>query len=117
MTTLDVLNNQILLITLKGDLDNYKANQLRAEVSSFIFSGQVNKVIWNLEYLSFMDSAGIGLILGRMRDLTPFDGETIILNPSPTMEQIFSFSGLHSFVRKGSVEEVVAEFGGILYEK
>ena len=41
-----------------------------------------------------MDSAGIGLILGRMRDLAPTEGETLILNPSSTMEKIFNFSGL-----------------------
>ena len=40
-------------------------------ISSSIFTGQVRAIIWDLEGLGFMDSAGIGLILGRMRDLAP----------------------------------------------
>ncbi|MFD1206434.1 MULTISPECIES: anti-sigma factor antagonist [Sporosarcina] len=107
----------IIVITLAGELDNHEANRIRTMISSSIFSGQVNAVIWDLGRLGFMDSAGVGLILGRMRDLAPYNGETIILNPSPTMEKIFQFSGLDSNIRHGSVESAIGEIGGVLHEK
>ncbi|MFS0687957.1 anti-sigma factor antagonist [Sporosarcina sp. Marseille-Q4943] len=107
----------IVVVTLAGELDNLEANRIRSTISSSIFTGKVKGIVWDLSRLGFMDSAGIGLILGRMRDLAPFNGETLILNPSPTMEKIFNFSGLGSNIRHGSVDSVIGEIGGVLYEK
>lgn len=108
-------NNEggILVVTLFGELDNFEANKVRTNLSSAIYRGGVRAIIWNLEGLLFMDSAGIGLILGRMRELAPNNGETLILNPSPTMEKIFTFSGLEAHLRHCTVEEAVREVGGV----
>lgn len=106
-----------VIVTLVGELDNLEANRIRSTISSSIFTGAIRGVVWDLSKLSFMDSAGIGLILGRMRDLAPYKGETFILNPSSTMEKIFNFSGLGSSIRHGSVESVLGEIGGVLHEK
>ncbi|MCG3089989.1 STAS domain-containing protein [Sporosarcina cyprini] len=107
----------IVVVTLSGELDNHEANRIRSTISSSIYAGQVRAIIWNLERLAFMDSAGIGLILGRMRDLVPYNGETVILNPSATMEKIFNFSGLGSMIKHCTVETALGEIGGVLHEK
>lgn len=107
----------IVVVKLLGELDNLEANKIRSTISSAIFTGTIRGVIWDLSNLGFMDSAGIGLILGRMRDLAPYKGETFILNPSATMEKIFNFSGLGSNIRHGSVDNVLGEIGGVLHEK
>lgn len=117
MASIEVTENGILVVTLYGELDNHEANGIRTKLSTAIFAGQVQVIIWDLEHLDFMDSAGIGLVLGRMRDLTPFGGETLILNPSTTMEKIFSFSGLERNIRHGTVAEAMREIGGVLHEK
>ena len=117
MAKIEITDNGILIATLYGELDNHESNQIRASISSSIFTGQARAVIWNLEKLGFMDSAGIGLILGRMRDLAPLEGETLILNPSVTMEKIFSFSGLGSKIRHCTVEEAIGEIGGVVHEQ
>ena len=116
MAKIEIIDNGILIATLRGELDNHKANQIRSDISSSIFSGQVRAVIWDLEGLGFMDSAGIGLILGRMRDLSPIGGETLILNPSPTMNKIFGFSGLGENIRHCTIEEAIGEIGGVVHE-
>ncbi|AXH98824.1 STAS domain-containing protein [Sporosarcina sp. PTS2304] len=117
MATINQLENGIVLITLSGELDNHEANQIRTEVSTAIFTGQTRAIIWDLYQLGFMDSAGIGLILGRMRDLAPVNGATLILNPSPTMEKIFQFSGLGDAIRQCTVEDAIDEIGGVVHEK
>ena len=117
MADIEITDNGILVATLRGELDNHEANRIRAHISSSIFTGQVRAVIWNLEGLGFMDSAGIGLILGRMRDLAPMGGETLILNPSTTMEKIFSFSGLGPNIRHCTVETAIGEIGGVVHEQ
>lgn len=104
-------------MTLRGELGNHEANRIRTQISSEIFSGNAHAIIWDLTHLGFMDSSGIGLILGRMRDLAPQNGETLIVNPSPTMEKIFQFSGLGSSVRHCSIEKAIGEIGGVLHEQ
>lgn len=117
MASIVLRDGGVLVVALHGELDNHEANQIRTQISSAIFSGQVRAIIWDLEGLGFMDSAGIGLILGRMRDLAPSDGETLILNPSPTMEKIFNFSGLGSNIRHCTVNVAIGEIGGVLHEQ
>ena len=116
MAKIEIIDNGILIATLRGELDNHKANQIRSNISASIFTGQVRAIIWDLEGLGFMDSAGIGLILGRMRDLSPTGGETLILNPSPTMNKIFGFSGLGKNIRHCTIEEAIGEIGGVVHE-
>lgn len=117
MTDITITKNGIIVVTLRGELGNHEANRIRTQISSEIFSGKVHGVIWDLTHLGFMDSSGIGLILGRMRDLSPQNGETLILNPSGTMEKIFQFSGLGEMVRHCTVEKAIGEIGGVLHEQ
>jgi len=117
MANIEIIDDGILIATLYGELDNHEANRIRTHISSSIFTGQVRAVIWDLEGLGFMDSAGIGLILGRMRDLASIDGETLILNPSATMGKIFNFSGLGSNIRYCTVETAIEEIGGVVHEQ
>lgn len=117
MTNIENVRDGIVVVTLQGELDNHEANSIRSHITAAIYAGQVHAVIWNLAGLSFMDSAGIGLILGRMRDLAPVNGETLILNPSATMEKIFGFSGLKENIRHCTVERAIGEIGGVLHEQ
>ncbi|MEK3934791.1 anti-sigma factor antagonist [Sporosarcina sp. FSL W7-1349] len=117
MAKMELVDNGILVVSLHGELDNHEANRIRTHISSSIFTGQARAVVWDLNGLGFMDSAGIGLILGRMRDLAPLGGETLILNPSPTMEKIFNFSGLGPYIRHCTVAQAIGEIGGVLHEQ
>lgn len=105
----------ILVITLYGELGHHEIEKVRANISQTILSGQVRFVIWNMEHVQFMDSAGIGLILGRMRELRAVNGQTLILNPSDTMRKVFQFAGLGSFVRQLSEQEAILQVGGIVH--
>ncbi|HLR11787.1 MAG TPA: anti-sigma factor antagonist [Sporosarcina sp.] len=117
MANIEKFEGGIITITLFGELDNHEANRIRTQVGAAIFAGDVRTIIWDLSHLQFMDSSGIGLILGRMRELGPYNGETFILNPSPTMEKIFTFSGLEKNIRFSSVQDMMRQLGGVVHEK
>jgi len=103
----------IAIIRLKGELDHHATQTIRDEISQSLYRGTLRAIVWNLKELHFMDSAGIGLILGRMRDFVPSNGKTVILYPSETMKKIFQYSGLGSYVWQTTEEETIAELGGI----
>lgn len=104
--------NQLLIVQLYGELDHHETEKIRGDISKAILQGDVRLLVWNLEHLQFMDSAGIGLVLGRMRELRAVDGQTMLLNPSPTMQKIFQFSGLSKFICFATEEQVILRSKG-----
>lgn len=106
--------NQVAVIRLYGELDHHEVEKIRSHISTTILQGNLRTLIWNFEHLQFMDSAGVGLILGRMRELHTVNGQTIILNPSRTMEKIFRFSGLASYILHASEETAIMQVRGIV---
>lgn len=111
------LDCDVMVVRLRGELDHHATERIRTTISTEILRGQLKYLIWNFEMLQFMDSAGIGLVLGRMRELEAVSGHTVLLNPSPTMRKIFQFSGLASFIVSGSEIEAVQQVRGILHVK
>ncbi|WP_422121593.1 STAS domain-containing protein, partial [Pediococcus pentosaceus] len=57
----------VLLVRLQGELDHHTAEELRGQVEQVLADGQVKHIVLNLELLSFMDSSGLGVILGRYK--------------------------------------------------
>ena len=106
--------NEVAIIKLYGELDHHEVERVRSQISTTILQGNLKTLIWNLEYLQFMDSSGVGLVLGRMRELHAVNGRTIILNPSPTMEKIFRFSGLAAYMMHGAEEAAISQARGIV---
>lgn len=106
--------NDVVVITLFGELDHHETEKIRTHISKAILQGNVKWLIWNLSNLYFMDSAGIGLVLGRMRELRVVDGQTIILNPSETMQKVFQFSGLGDLIMKDSEQNAILQARGIV---
>jgi stage II sporulation protein AA (anti-sigma F factor antagonist) len=109
------VGEEIIIIRLKGELDHHGTHDIRNEIVPMIKNGSIKVIVWNLKDLHFMDSSGIGLILGRMRELAPLEGQTIIVNPSPTMKKIFQFAGLSPYIYNESEIEIMSNLGGIVY--
>ncbi len=108
---LEMVTRETVVIRLFGELDHHAVEQIRAKISAAIFQGTVTTIIWNLEGLSFMDSSGVGLVLGRMRELEAVAGRTILLNPSPTMRKV---SGLGPWMMDATEEQAIDRVRGIV---
>lgn len=108
-------DKNIAIIRLYGELGHHETEKMRTQISTTILQGQVTTLIWNLKNLHFMDSSGIGLILGRMRELHSVNGRLVILNPSPTMQKIFQFSGLAQYTMQADEQTAIAQIRGIVH--
>ncbi|GAF12094.1 anti-sigma F factor antagonist [Bacillus sp. JCM 19046] len=87
----------VLLIRLEGELDHHAAKELRARVEALI--AHTTHIVLNLEKLSFMDSSGLGVILGRYKQVKANGGEMIVCAISPSVERLFEMSGLFKIIR------------------
>lgn len=95
----------VLCIRLEGELDHHTADHLRHEASKVIEKKKTRFLVLNLEKLTFMDSSGIGVILGRYKQIQQLQGEVIVCSLPPAIQRLFEMSGLLKIIRLEPTEE------------
>ena len=91
--------NRVLCIRLKGDLDHHTAEKLKKQAEAAIQKHNIKHIILNLEELHFMDSSGLGVILGRYKQVNNKQGEMVVCAISPAVKRLFEMSGLFKIVK------------------
>ncbi|WLD91897.1 anti-sigma F factor antagonist [Alkalihalobacillus sp. AL-G] len=104
---------RVLCIRLSGDLDHHSAEQLRTEVDQTIEKHQIHHIILNLESLSFMDSSGLGVILGRYKLIKSQGGEMVVCSISPSVKRLFEMSGMFKIIRLENSEQEALQTLGV----
>ncbi|MCF6093472.1 anti-sigma F factor antagonist [Microaerobacter geothermalis] len=89
----------VLVVRLSGELDHHTADHLREKVETVIEKEDITHVILSLEELSFMDSSGLGVILGRYKKISQKGGEMVVCSVHPTIYRLFELSGLFKILR------------------
>ena len=92
--------NNTLYIILSGELDEHSAQNVRISLDELFDESQFNQVIIDLSELDFMDSTGIGVLLGRYKKLKAKNTPIFICNPSSHAEKIFKMTGLYEVMPK-----------------
>ncbi|MBQ9949736.1 MAG: anti-sigma factor antagonist [Clostridia bacterium] len=87
-----------LVISLCGELDHHSAGKLREEIDAELEKHGFGFCILDMSGVSFMDSSGLGVILGRYRLVTEHGGTLAVRNPNKTVDRILKMSGIYSIV-------------------
>lgn len=85
---------KVLIVRLKGELDHHTAEVVRSGMDEAISRGGVNHIVVNLNGLTFMDSSGLGVILGRYKQVSAKGGKMVLCEVSPSLSRLFEMSGL-----------------------
>lgn len=80
-----------------------------------IIQGTISHIIWNFENVLFMDSAGIGFILGRAKEMAVLERQMTIIHTSRTIQKILTISGLEDYLYNMTEEEALQQARGIVY--
>jgi stage II sporulation protein AA (anti-sigma F factor antagonist) len=83
-----------LIVRLKGELDHHTADMVRARMEEALEKGDTNHIILSLKELSFMDSSGLGVILGRYKQIVAKGGKMVVCDVNPSVYRLFEMSGL-----------------------
>ena len=83
----------ILVVKLAGEIDHHTAKGLREEIDTSLYLYRPSTVIMDLAGVGFMDSAGLGLILGRYTKAKELGGRLIVANPEPSVDRILALAG------------------------
>ena len=88
------VKSDVLILRLKGELDDVTVKDLRFKISNYIDDYKIKHLIINMEKLDFLDSSGIGFIIGRYHQLRKVSGDVTICGMHQKIERIITFSGL-----------------------
>lgn len=93
------LNNNLCHINLFGELDECVASSIRESLDKILSSLlPMSEVVLDLKNLSFMDSTGIGVIVGRYKKFRPNFISFVIKNPNRTVDRILKMTGIYSLI-------------------
>ena len=95
----ELLDDTLYLI-MRGALDEATANYTRNMLDKYLSSNTYSQVVLELADLEFMDSTGIGVLIGRYKLLKNKNKPIYISNPSNTIEKIFNMSGIYEIMPK-----------------
>ena len=87
-------NENILNINLDEELDMNTCKTLRTVIDGYIMRYQPKEFVFDLSDVSFMDSSGLGLIIGRYNLLNLMNSKMTILNPNKSIKRVLELSSI-----------------------
>lgn len=90
--------NRTLILRIDGEIDHHSCEQIRKETDFEIQKKAPKKLIFDLRNVKFMDSSGIGLIIGRYKYLLRIGGQTEIMNANKEVKRILDMSGIFKII-------------------
>jgi stage II sporulation protein AA (anti-sigma F factor antagonist) len=95
----------VLVIKISGELDHHSAEYFRQKIDSEIIKSTTRDIIFDLSNLDFMDSSGIGVLMGRYKNISKFNGRAVIVNPGKQIRRILEMSGILKIMKVYSNSE------------
>ena len=95
-----VRRGQRIVVYLSGELDHHSAEQARGMLDAILCDVTVRELQLDMTGVTFMDSAGLGVVLGRYRTLAARGGRMILPGGRTPVDRIFRMSGLYALVER-----------------
>jgi stage II sporulation protein AA (anti-sigma F factor antagonist) len=98
MDLLTFERNKNLIIKFAGDIDQHNAETIREKIDKAYERSHCKHMIFDFSGISFMDSSGIGLLIGRYKNAQNRGGAVAIANMNRDLERIYAISGLKKII-------------------
>ncbi|MBE5934185.1 MAG: anti-sigma F factor antagonist [Lachnospiraceae bacterium] len=106
-----VVKDETLIVYLKEDLDHHNAEKIREKIDDVIEFENTRNIVFDFTNVSFMDSSGIGVIMGRYKKIYYMRGEIAVVGINSIIDKIFTMSGLYRIATKyDSISEAIKDF-------
>lgn len=92
------LKDDFMVIHIGGEIDHHSAVSVRTEVDREITANRPARVLLELSHVDFMDSSGLGLIMGRYALMKRLGGTLAVLDPSPAVLKIITLAGMDRMI-------------------
>ena len=87
-----------LSIYLRGEIDHYAASSLRREIENKIMAKDIQTLHIDFSEVSFIDSSGVGMLIGRYKTMKEKGGKITAGGMSEQVERLYRLAGLHRII-------------------
>ena len=101
-----MVNDDKLMIRMNAELDHHLAEEMRQVIDDVIDKRGVTHIVFDFTKVDFMDSAGIGLIIGRYKVAKLFGGDVEIVNARPSVKKVLEMSGITRIIKINNERKV-----------
>jgi len=98
MELLYTTRDKHLIITPVGEIDHHTSLGMRQSIEKAYKRSKAVNIIFDFSRVEFMDSSGIGILIGRYRELSKMGGKVYAINIKGEMGRIFKISGLAKII-------------------
>lgn len=100
METIFEITDDILIARIEGDIDHHSASTLRNSIDEALKKFKCRYLVMDFSGVEFMDSSGIGVVLGRYKKLVKTGGIIYISGSSVYIEKLLEMAGVFTLVEK-----------------
>mgnify|MGYP002626014799 CR=1 FL=1 len=97
MEDFKVIDN-CLMVRLPEEVDHHMAGYISENADRLILNEKVENVVFDFENTRFMDSSGIGIIMGRYKKIAVFGGKVFGIHADRQIRRILEVSGIRGFI-------------------
>ena len=94
------VTNDTLYVALYGELDESCALYVRSRLDALFDTPGLTKVVLDMAGVTFMDSTGIGMLLGRYKSLKSKGVPILLRSPTPVVDKLLNLSGIYEIMPK-----------------
>ncbi len=87
-----------LIASIIGELDHHSAEHIRQKMDSEMIKSTTKNIVIDFSKVTFMDSSGIGIVMGRYKNIRNLNGKLVLVNVSDQVKRIFDMSGLQKII-------------------
>ena len=87
-----------LMVKMPSEIDHHQSSYISENADRFILRENVSNVVFDFEDTRFMDSSGIGIIMGRYKKIACFGGKVFAIHADHRIRRLLMISGLHKIV-------------------
>ena len=105
------ITGDIMKAELIGEIDHHSVKPIREKIEDAVAIHRPKTLLLDFGKITFMDSSGIGLVMGRCRKTQLYGGQVQVLRPSPQINKVMKLSGLYKLARFDDTEPNMFELG------
>lgn len=109
MKSIFIEKDKLLILKITEDIDECSVQKIRRKADNEIERFMPKRVILDFNSVSFMDSAGIGMLIGRYKIVNMFGGKMELANLNKSIKRIFEMSGILRLIPETTIEEEYIE--------
>ena len=87
-------SGSVVIAYLIGEIDHHTAGEVREKIDDTLMFVKPKTLILDFKNVSFMDSSGIGLVMGRYKAVKAFGGRVEVKNTSSQLKKVMKLAGL-----------------------